>query len=278
MRITTIEELLTWAFVDELSKGGGVNGLDNSNSAWRQIDCSSWGLVSDFAEHMAVIDRDRSAPGMWIEQGAPHEDALEVGQAVRELANLEVVFPEGWSPIADWPETYGLGDEAVRNAVDRFMLRSPQARQAHIVGLIISTAVLNRIPDFEAPMPETQVVTRMGRPCWFVQRTIQGSLGQCYVIEADGYNPRTKAPQRGAYRKYEFTIDPAADIMGRIDYQIWVAALKYLETALMPRLIDSRLRHTDRSFTPWLDDYDGLGLILQPASNIARRKKFASAC
>jgi hypothetical protein len=49
MKTVTMEELLTWAFVHELPKGGGVDGLDNANSAWRMLEASSWGKITSFA-------------------------------------------------------------------------------------------------------------------------------------------------------------------------------------------------------------------------------------
>ncbi|PRD42333.1 hypothetical protein C5748_16175 [Phyllobacterium phragmitis] len=73
MKTKTIEELLTWAFTDELTKGGGVDGLDNLHSAWRQMQASSWGKIMEFADLMAMVDRDRSSPGMWIQVHLPFE-------------------------------------------------------------------------------------------------------------------------------------------------------------------------------------------------------------
>lgn len=278
MKTITIEELLHWAFVHELGKGGGVNGLDHSGSAWRQMNSSSWGLVSDYAELCTLIDRDRSANDMWIEQGAPHDDALEVGQAVKELANLEVVFPKGLALLSDWPETHGLGDEVIAHAISRYKLRTPQARQSHIIGLVISTAVMNRIPDFEVPVPEIQMITRKGNASWFRSEERQDAFGRNFNIEVDGYNYRSRRPYADAYRKYEFLTDPVSDILGRIDYQVWVAALKYLESSLMARLVNHRLVHTDLSYTPWNNGYDGDGVGLIAADTYSVAKKLVGTC
>lgn len=278
MKNIGIEDLLKWAFVHELSKGGGVDGLNHTGSAWRQINGSSWGLVADFAELCAMIDRDRSAGGMWIEQGAPHDDALEVGQAVRDLADLDVIFPSDWAPLSDWPETYGLADDAISHAVSRYMLRSPHARREHIVGLVISTAVLDRVPDFEAPVPQLHKVTRNGQPLWFIKENYQDAFGRSMAIEVNGYNSKAKRPLKGAYQKYEFLTDPTADIMGRIDYQIWVAALKHLEKTLMPRLTAHRLIASELPSTPWIDGICGACVGLRRSVPERDLKKFNFPC
>lgn len=275
MKTITIEELLHWAFVHELSKGGGINGLENGSSVWRQMNGSSWGLVSDYAELHTCIDRDRTSPGMWFEQGAPHDDALEVAQAVKDLANLDVVIPDAWAPLADWPETYGLADIAIEHAVNRYQLRSPQARRTHLVGLVISSAVLNRAPDFDAPVPEMQKFTKHGQPMWFVKENYEDAFGRTMTIEVDGYNQKSKRPLKGAYQKYEFLTDPVADVMGRIDYQVWVAAMKYLESNLMGRLVDHRLVYSELAITPWVDGVDGAGVGLIPAGEYGSTKKIA---
>ena len=87
MRTVTIEELLSWAFVHELPKGGGVDGLANANSAWRMLQASSWGKITSFAELMTLVDTGFSdGSGNYLfEQGAPHDDALALGEAAQAV-------------------------------------------------------------------------------------------------------------------------------------------------------------------------------------------------
>ncbi|TIL77728.1 MAG: hypothetical protein E5Y89_17810, partial [Mesorhizobium sp.] len=111
MKTVTIDELLTWAFVHELPKGGGVEGLDNPHSAWRSLQTSSWGKITGFCELGALIDGGRKDhENFWLEQGEPHEDAVTVGREVAALAGCNVVIPVGWNALADWPETQGLAE------------------------------------------------------------------------------------------------------------------------------------------------------------------------
>lgn len=257
----TIEELLTWAFVDELPKGGGVDGLDNVNSAWRMLQASSWGKVTAFAELLAKVDVDRGGSNYFIEQGEPHEDALEVGEAVADLAFCDIVVPQGWNALADWSDDDGLVLPAVARAVEQFRLRPSVRQRAGTVSLVVGTAVLGREPDWSAEPSKVRMVERAGRPAWFVMRRVTDNLGQTYDLEVDGYNVRSGRPVRGAYRKYEFSTSPTGDVLARLDYQIWVAALRHLCGRLAPRLSGHRLEPCDRSMTPWLAG-EGQGVSL----------------
>lgn len=278
MRTMTIEELLTWAFVHELPKGGGVDGLDNANSAWRMLEASSWGKITSFAELGAIVDKGwGDTENYWIEQGEPHDDAVAVGRAVAGLSRCDVTIPANWHALADWPDTEGMAEAAVRKAVARYMVRTPQRRAAGIVSLVVGTAILGREPDFSAEPSKTRMIERGGKPAWFVIRRMGHEDGQTYDLEVDGYNGRTQRPVKGAYRKYEFSIDPTGDILGRLDYQIWVAALRRLEGVIATQLVGHRLVFSDRAMTPWLGaDRAGVSLFERAADRPV--KKTATVC
>ncbi|RWK94524.1 MAG: hypothetical protein EOR53_18115 [Mesorhizobium sp.] len=278
MKTVTIEELLTWAFVHELPKGGGVDGLDNANSAWRMLEASSWGKITSFAELGAIVDQGRGdTENYWIEQGEPHDDAVAVGRAVAGLSRCDVAVPAGWNALADWPDTEGMAEAAVKKAVERYMVRTPQRRAAGIVSLVVGTAILGREPDFGAEPSKVRMIERGGKPAWFVLRRMNHEDGKTYDIEVDGYNGRTHRPVKGAYRKYEFSTDPTGDILGRLDYQVWVAALRRLEAEIATQLVGHRLVYSDRSMTPWLEaDRPGVAIVERAADRPA--KKTAVAC
>jgi hypothetical protein len=277
MKTVTIEELLTWAFVHELPKGGGVDGLDNANSAWRMLEASSWGKITSFAELGTLIDVGTGGGNFFIEQGEPHDDAVAIGRAVAGLQHCDVTIPANWHALADWPDTDGMADAAVEKAVARYMVRTAHRRAAGIVSLVVGTAILGREPDFGAEPSKIRIVERGGKPAWFVMRRLKHEDGRDYDFEVDGYNVRTQRPVKGAYRKHEFSIDPTGDILGRLDYQIWVAALRRLEAAVASDLVAHRLIHSDRSMTPWLDrDMAGVGIVDRVERGAA--KKTATAC
>lgn len=274
MKSVTIEELLTWAFVHELPKGGGVDGLDNMNSAWRMLQASSWGKIAAFAELMTLVDIDKGS-GAYFEQGEPHEDAIIAGQAVADLAFCDVAFPEGWNALSDWPDDDGLVKPAVARAVEIYSLRSSARRGAGIVSLAVGTAVLGRAPDWSSEPSKVRMVERAGRPAWFMLKHVTDNLGQSYDIEVDGYNARSGRPARNAYRKYEFSTNPTGDILARLDYQVWVAALRMLERQLSGKLVDHRFLPWPMPITPWMSS-EGVGVALVPAERVT--KKIAAAC
>lgn len=256
MRSVTIDELLSWAFVHELPKGGGVDGLDNANSAWRMLQASSWGKVTSWAELMTSIDLPaRDHDNFLIEQGAPHDDALIVGEAVAELVACDMIIPEGWHPLPDWvlsdPLIAGLASEAIAAAVDRFCLRPPRRRAAHLVSIVIGTAVLGREPAWDAPQPSIRMVEKAGQPAWFISQPKKDVFGREAMIETDGYDKKAGRPRPGAYRRYEFSTSPVGDIMARLDRELWGVALGLLERVLANRLTGHRFMPSGIETRPW---------------------------
>lgn len=256
MKSATIHELVSWAFVHELPKGGGVEGLDNPNSAWRMLQASSWGKVTAWAELMATVDAGRgAADNFMIEQGAPHDDALAIGEAVTALVGREIVIPEGWSPLPDWPEHdevfSGLAAAAVARAVERFSLRPALRQSRHLVSLVVGSAVLGREPQWDAPVPSVRMVERGGRPAWFRSRAVTDAFGRSTTVEVDGYNPKAGRPHRGAYRRYEFSEDPVGDILGRLDRELWAVALAEVGRIVRPHLTGHRVLPDDIEAAPW---------------------------
>lgn len=255
MKTVMIEELLSWAFVHELPKGGGVDGLQNANSAWRMLQASSWGKVTAFAELMTLVDTGPGSGNFWIEQGEPHDDALAVGEAVAGLAMLDAVIPVGWWPLADWQlaaETeHGLAQAAVARALERYLMRTPARRAAGLVNLVVGTAILGRAPMWEAPQPKVRMVMRAGRPAWFRTIRVKDDLGREHDREVDGFDPRRQRRHRDAYRKFEFAEDPVGDILSRLDWQLWLAALEHVAGRVRDRLVAHRLVRSELENAPW---------------------------
>ena len=277
MKTKTMEELLAWAFVHELPKGGGINGLANMNSAWRMLEASSWGKIASFAELLTVIDGGRGdVENIFIEQGEPHPDALVIGAAVAALGHCEVAIPAGWNALADWPDADGLAEQASALTIARYLQRPAASRQAGIVSLVIGSAILGRAPDWSAEPSKVRFVERAGRPAWFVKRSVPHEDGKAYELEVDGFNARTGRPMRGAYRKQELSVNPAGDILSRLDWQIWVAALRRL-SAVGSQMEAHRVEPCGLSMTPWLAS-EGVGVALVDRGERAASKKTLVAC
>lgn len=276
MKTVTIDELLTWAFVHELPKGGGVEGLANPNSAW--------GMIVELGTRVST--GRQGMPGQsenyFIEQGEPHDDALAVGEAVARLACCDVMFSPDWRPLADWPSDDPTFERLTRDAEARaqaaFLARQPERRSAHLVNLVVGQAILGGMPDTGAEPRRVKLVERRGKPAWFIMKSVDDpTTGQPHRMEVDGYDGKKGRPLRGAYRRHEFSDDPLGDILGRMDYQIWVAAMRFLQRDIGAALIGHRLGHSGLSMTPWLAR-DGEGLALVKRAEHRTMKKTAAVC
>ncbi|MCP4406813.1 MAG: hypothetical protein GY807_03465 [Gammaproteobacteria bacterium] len=241
MKSIGIEELLSWAFVHELPKGGGEGGLTSPHSAW--------GAISGFSQLMTVIDYQPDRSGMFFEQGDPHPDALLVGQAVQALIPYE---PEPATDyVSDWLDPYGLLPEAVSSAVQRYTEKSYHRRRCHTVHLVIASAVLGRGPDWRAAAPRQRLMLKRGKPAWFMKKRVRDSFGRSHRVIVDGYDGRAQRPKRGAFRRYELTRDPIADILSRLDWNLWVDSLDVLFRVLSGTLASHRLRPSEYCQNPW---------------------------
>lgn len=276
MRTVTIEELLSWAFVHELTKGGGTDGLANANSAWRMLQASSWGKVTAFAELMTLVDTGGHGDNFWIEQGEPHEDAVTVGRAVADLGACDVVVDDGWWPFADWiiedDVERGLARAVVDRTIARLRGRTQARRGSELVSLIVGSAVLGREPGWEAPQPKVRMVMREGRPAWFRRIVVTDELGREHEREVDGYNIRAGRPFRGSYRRYEYADDAFGDCIGRMDRQLWSVALGRLDAVIRPQLVGHRLVASDRQDAPW-SERGGAGIRIIASQRRGRPEK-----
>lgn len=105
MKTVTLRELLRWAFVEELARGGGADGIASPHSAWRAME-----QVRQLGVRISVAAGSDPAPMEFVERFDPHPDALLVGQAVREAAkrtgcDLAPIIAFGMLGKRDpWPE------------------------------------------------------------------------------------------------------------------------------------------------------------------------------
>lgn len=248
MTKTTMEALLSWAFVHELPKGGGVDGLAGGGSAWSAI--TGYGQLGTLV--------DTSMPADWrppfiLEQGEPDADAVAIGRAVAELGAADIVIPDGWNPLGDWQnETErALGLERADAVAARVRLKGGRAGR-ELVAMLVAHAILGTAPDWRMDEPRLRLVSRGGKPAWFVKKAMKDAFGREFVIEVDGTNPKHRGhPVRGAYRKHELADDPTAGILSRLDWQLRVAALDLLEYRLDGVLARREIARAKRDARPW---------------------------
>ncbi|MEK9754806.1 MAG: hypothetical protein VW338_16545, partial [Rhodospirillaceae bacterium] len=98
-RARNIEELLAWAYREELPKDGAVQFLRPAGFGF------GWGAVGRYSEHLTVVDEQRlNRYGLEIDLQAnnlPHPDAPRIWRAVQELSDLVVAWPAEWNPCID---------------------------------------------------------------------------------------------------------------------------------------------------------------------------------
>lgn len=250
MKKTTIEQLLTWAFTEELCKvgsdGRGVGG---------PVMANGWAGVSEVATLGTVIDRSTNAWGVLPLQfgdNEPDPDALKVGEAVRRLTRRGFDIPEGWQPFPEWTDERGLIAVEVARVLAAERLRGERQTGRHAYNLIVTCAVLGHGPDWRAERPEERMIMRQGMPAWFVMKRIKNSFGQLQTYEADGFDRRKRRPVRGAYRKYELSEMLRAPILSRLDWLVWQSALKLLESELEAGLLRQQLVPMRFNPSPWI--------------------------
>ncbi len=248
MKTTTITELLAWAFCQELCKvGAGGDGLT-------AVAMSNWSMTRDMAVWGTLIDRSPNLFGVipgFIEEGAPHPDAIAVGKAVKALAAVGFEVPEGWMPFPEFEDPYGLIAVEVDRVVADVRLKGDRLGGRHLVTLVTGAAILGRGPDWSCDQPKFRMVHMRGEPQWFVKRTAKDALGRVYEYEANGFDPVKRRPRKGAYRKYELSQMLRGDVLSRLDWQLWQDALGFLSERLEGRLKAHRIAPFFPDRQPW---------------------------
>lgn len=254
-----IEQLLRWAYRDELPKEHASVGLRVAGYG------AAWGGIERYGELLTLVDGSENRWGVVPDFSAtvvPHPDAIRVGEAVAALDALVLDLPEDWNPLGDWRS---LGDEAGR-AVARAMnaetyvtrdgVRQLKTRPSR---LIRKHAVLGGAPcwQFEEPQAKVECGSN-GKPKWF-RRTVvmieegdpeKGIKPVYREVEVNG-TQRDGHPHPDAYQKTYYDPDPAEIVVARAEYEVWRAALDVLAIDLEGQWHDHEVIHSQRPWRPW---------------------------
>lgn len=243
-----IENLLRWAFVHELGKGAGPEGIASGYSAWANII----GLGVK-VQTSAAGSRDWHST-MILEQGDPHRDAVLIGEAVRDLAGVEIGGFADWEAFGDVPDLAPYLRDVPGRVARRLRDMPDDSRRQLPVTLVVAAAMTGSPPDWRWPeRPRAQMVLRGGKPAWFLRRQFTDAFGRESVVEVEGRNPKTRQPEPGAYRKHRVEPDAFGVALSRMDWQIWVMALGLLVEQLAGALADYEVVPALHSPTPWVD-------------------------
>lgn len=244
MKQIGIVELLEWAYRHELPKAERP-GCGMSVSA-----ASSWGMVANYGELGTVIDAQINRFGVvpvGMDEGDPHPDALLVAAAVAGLASSRVSISGEWTPFPDWVDADGL----VEHAVARIRPRCAAMRGEEIQTMLIARAVLGGRPQWRGDEPGRAMITRGGKPAWFMKEGGKDAYGNPVEREVDGFNPRSRRPRMGAYRKYRLTGDVAGLAIDRFRRTVWALAVRHVGRALDGRLGAHELTYEVPTLAPW---------------------------
>lgn len=236
MKKITVQKLLNWAFVHELPKGGGADGIYSPRSAWGLME-----QVGSLGVHID-LNRGRQDLPACFEQGEPHPDALIVGQAVRKIMDFDFALDNlsfEMLPLHRWNEqARTLAEPIFDSMIVRLKNCSKQERGCSVIALVVSCAVLEKEPEHSLPLPKLATICRGGSPCWFIKQKRVDSFGRETEVEVDGFNYKSRRPWRGAYLKHLLNPSPEGNFENWVNYQLWKKSLKFLYHELNGKLSD----------------------------------------
>ncbi|MCQ0986415.1 hypothetical protein [Jiella marina] len=257
MKPIEIEELLRWAYRQELPKAG-------SGTVRSAVAMNGWGPMNDYERLLTVVDDDgRNAWGCVADLSAesdPHPDALIVGRTVQAMAGIDFAVAEDWDGLADLRCSDGSpltgAERADCHARGRAM--ALDTRAGRMPGLIVRHAILGGAPEWLDYGPVRRVFVRnaQGGTAWFRQaERCDGEGRPGITIEIDGYDRRRQRPFPGAYRKTVLAPDPARLVRDRLTYQAYLVALAELTARLQAGtcgdLTAHRVEGSPRALWPW---------------------------
>jgi hypothetical protein len=249
MKKISIENLLIWAFTQELPKKGAGNSGPG-------VAASAWEAFADMIVLGTVIDKTPNGYGViasYVYEGEPHADAIAVGEAVRALADLRGFdVGEGWNPFPEWTDEHRLVAIEVDRVIGHEIGRSGTINGKQIVNLVTSSAILKRGPDWRADEPKAVMVMNKGKPAWFVKRWHRDRTGNRLLFEDNGFDQKRQKPMQGAYRKWRLKHPLTGVVKARLDWQLWQDALAVLAATLAGRLSEHEILPFWPIRQPWL--------------------------
>lgn len=231
-----IEKLLHWAVRDELPKG-------------RAVTSNPWDIITQFGVLGTVVQTGGYGDGMGLVPGEPHDDALIVAQAVRELAQVARFRDiEQVRPL--FGELLGIAGEAPSLILGATF--DPQQ-------LVVSCATRGERPKwkFEQPTASQMFAPVLnGRPRAMVYGT--GAHGELVELKQN----RGRKAQR---ELYDLKMSPRSPLHWhdpsplhiaecRAEWVTWHGALTRLAGALAGKLALFDVTPPAAAALPWLDD------------------------
>lgn len=265
-----IEKLVQWAMREELPKG-------------QAVAASPWDMITQFAQlGVRVQTGGYAGDGFGFTPGAPHEDAIIVGDAIRAL-NTEARFDAACEVLPLFGDLAGIAGDAV----DAILCASFDPRS-----IVISKAMQGTRPawDFETPSPYQMFVSFRDRAGAIRSRPL------VHGVDAEG-DLVELAPNRGRKAQrdgmYDLAYGPRSPLQwgdpslihighARAEYLAWHGALVSLAADLAGKLAEHEPTAPAVRPMPWITGQapasrvlsDGFppGLLTVPLALAPKRK------
>lgn len=250
MKTMMIEQLLMWAFNEELPKiDAGIGGPSAAPSTWN--------AVQEMISLGTIVDRQPNRHGVisgFVSDGEAHPDAYIVSACVARLAETEGFnVPPAWAPFPEWSDEHGLIAAAVARIRLEEMGRAGRLNGRHVVNLVRRCAILKSGPDWQVSDPPKIVKEGdKGKGAWFVTRTKKDRLGNTVTYLDNGFDKRTRRPKKGAFQKFRLATSIRGAVIARMEWQLWQSALEMLHGLMKGRLSSIDLLPFRPYYQPWV--------------------------
>lgn len=248
MKVMDVEKALVWAYREELPKSPRVRPAGMM---------APWRAVTSFGELLQVVDDDDLNDwGVTPDPMAtswPDPDAILIHLAVGRLDDLDLCLPDDWNPLGDCDMGAEAGPAVARGLRRLYHVDSagrPRLRQ--MPRILVQRCAILGAPEWRGDKPVRREVREHGRARWY-RRTVIDIGGAPQEIEVDGFDHRRRRPYADAYRKHEWTPDPAELALDRAVYEVWRAALDVLVEDLAGQLQGVKVTASTRPWRPWED-------------------------
>lgn len=240
-RVMDIEDVLSWAFRDELPKGG-PNATRHQSPGYPSVS-PMFGMV----QFGARIDNWSRDPGFPLACGDPHPDALLIAAAVEQLARfaeqpIETMLDLGSGLAALGADEQGAMRKALRG----------------VVATVEACAKLRKRPYWTSKLYPEPVRSASGSPMvarWesMPSKTLTGETVTEEVLAPVEVRLKGVYPT-GAICPLTFCPDPKVVVNERAEYVAWWAALNTLTEDLAGQLTSIAVIGPGAAQRPWLGE------------------------
>jgi len=289
-RCGAVEDLIAWAWREELPKVPKQSGPRQMASGWMQTE--------RFGELLSLVDlhgvNEYGAVPDFSADSWPCRDAQLIGRAVLELDDYALELPEDWRPAPELDSFGGLGAKAVSDAWRRMTVEHDGRQKLRLrpSDIVVHRAVMGydagamAIGDVE----QRYEAWGNGEIRWFVRRPMHVIVGQdgdgnditqLENVEINGWNSKSRRPLPDAYRKPCLDPDPVDAIIARAEHEIWLSALGMVFDQVAHDMTDVVMLPSRVDAQPWRDEAREPrvlpDLVAQAAMDRAERLKVDAA-